>query len=155
MRKLFVIILLAIGLAGYSQSKHGKFLRPVPDNLFNLGTSKNPVVAITSSAWIPRPALNIVAAKWWIDKETKKVGFSSFSAIALGIGWEHYTPTSDTDPTPYNDYGFNGLLLLGENICVGVTFNYNVAGAAIIHFGADYNFPLKRPELLTGVKFEF
>ena len=138
-----------------SQSVWNGFFKPVPDNLFNFSTSSSPLVAISSSAWIPRPALSIIAAKWWINKETKKVDFAPFSAIALGIGWEHYTPTSDIDPTPYNDFGFNGLLFLGENICIGATFNYNLAGTAMIHFGADYNFPLKRPEILTGVKFEF
>jgi hypothetical protein len=122
--------------------------------LFSFDQSDKPLLAISSSAWISRPAVNIVAAKWWIDKDTKKIDFAPFSAIAVGIGWEHYVPTSVTDPTPYNDYGFNGLLCFGENICIGATFNYNLAGKAMIHFGADYNFPMKRPELMTGIRFE-
>ena len=157
MKKLILLFLLMLPLTGIAQSNLRAFLRPVPNDLFPLvvTTDRDITADQRASLWLPRPALTVVANKWWIDKETKNIKSALFSAIAFGLGWQHYEPTSPTDPTPYNDYGFNGLIFIGENVCAGLTFNFNLAGQSMIHMGADYNFAQKRPELLTGVKFEF
>ena len=146
-------LLLLIGIISISISLSAQFFKPVRSDLFTNITVDSKTKG--TSVWLPRPAYTIVANKWWIDKETKKIESKLFSAVAFGIGWQHYTPTSETDPTPYNNLGVNILVSVGEDICAGATFNYNLAGQVKIDFGLDYNFKQTRPELLTGIKIDF
>lgn len=151
MKRLIIILCLAVlSIAGYTQRPLKGFLRPVPKDLFGVAQSIDRDMAVNqrASVWLPRPAVNLTAIKWQWNKETKSFSATSFNSIGVGIGYQHFTATSDG---PLNDYGLNGLLLLGEHICAGIT----ISALGIINVGVDYNFTLRSFEPLTGIVIKF
>ena len=106
--KKFMIVLLffALTVPIFSQS----IWKPVPKNLFD-----NSAKAV-NTAWLWRFSGLVTANELnWVkaDKEFVSAPLSSLGPL---IGFRHYVPTSPTDETPYNDYGFNAGLLLGADI---------------------------------------
>jgi len=146
MKKLiifFAFLFIGIGLSA-------QFFRPVPKDLFSAELSADRTVKGTS-VWLLRPAITITAVQWNWDKEAKEFNASAFQSAGMGIGWQHFRPTSATDPTPYTNYGANILLLLGQDISIAGTFN----GLGLINIGCLYNFTLKEPGILLGVQLHF
>jgi hypothetical protein len=79
MKKLIILIFLLLPLTVMGQSNLRAFLRPVPNDLFKVIETTDQDVRVNQRTylWLPRPMMNIVAVKWWIDKDTKKIVLTS------------------------------------------------------------------------------
>jgi hypothetical protein len=145
MRKLIITLLVIVSTVTISAQN---MFKPVPDDLF----SKEPTADMKlkgNSIWLPRPAVTLTAIQWNWDSGTFHA--TAFQSVGLGIGWQHFIPTSDADLTPFNNFGFNALMLLGENILGALTFS----GLGILNLGVTYNLTIKQFGLLTGVSLKF
>jgi hypothetical protein len=153
MRKLLILFFLLLPLTVMAQSNLKAFLRPVPNDLFKVVATTDQDVRVNqrTSLWLPRPAATLTAIQWNWDGTAKTFHATAFQSVGLGIGWQHFVPTSDTDPTPFNNFGFNALMLLGENISGALTFS----GLGILNLGVTYNLTIKQFGLLTGVQLKF
>jgi hypothetical protein len=146
MKKAGMIILL-LGLGGLSVNaqSHNGFFKPLDQSMFGAKDLKSTTV------WLFRPAVNITAYKLTYNKDLKQLDQQAFSSAGLGGGLQHYT---EVNGMPYNDYGFNAILLLGisttenkANLGIAATVN----ALKILNFGIGYDFTGKNPFLLTGV----
>jgi hypothetical protein len=145
MKKVIIVLsFLLISLAGFSQ----KFFEPIPQNLFKkVGSSER--IELGTFKWLPRPAGELTATQWLWNKEKGSLDFSYFNSLGLGAGMQHYKALADG--TAFNNYGFNALVIIGENISAAVTF----CGFGVLNCGVVYNFPLKTFGLLTGIQYKF
>ena len=150
MKKLLIILFLAIGLSGMAQKPLKAFLSPVPNDLFKTAQIIDRDISVdqSSSVWLLRPSFTITAVQWNWDKTAKQFNAVAFQSAGIGIGWNHYT---EVNGLPFNNYGANALLLFGTDISAGITFS----GLGIFNFGVVYNFNLKQPGLLTGIQIKF
>ena len=148
MRKLFVLILLGISLAGYSQS----FLKPVDNTVFAKKLSTAGVT--TSGVWVFRPAVEVSAIK--ISYDNKQFISSSFTSAGVGVGYQHYI---QVDGSPYNNYGVNLLMLYTaiptESALTGMSFAVTFSALKFIDIGGGYDLQLKQPFGLLGAKYNF
>lgn len=162
MKKLiFVLFLFAISLTGFSQVKHWQgFLRPVDVNLFKNNqtaikiSSSDPnldgklVATIPTKLWIVRPVFEVTAVRWDWNKIDKRFYGSPFSSAGIGIGYQHFINVNDL---PYNNFGFNALLLFGNGFVVAGTFE----GFGLIDIGVGYDFTIRTIIPFTGIKIKF
>jgi len=150
MKKLLIILFLAIGLSGIAQRPFSKFLSPVPNDLFKTVQTIDRDISVDqkSSVWLLRPSFTITAVQWNWNKDSTQFDAVTFQSAGIGVGWNHYT---EVNGLPFNNYGANALLLLGKDISAAVTFS----GLGILNFGVVYNFTLKQPGLLTGIQIKF
>jgi hypothetical protein len=139
---LITVIFVTISFGAY-----GQFLKPVPKNLFSEVTVDSK--AKGNSIWMMRPAITVTAVQW--NYKDGAFSANAFQSAGFGAGWQHFRPVSSTDLTPYNDWGVNGMILLGTDISAAVT----VSGLGIINLGVLYNFTQKAPGILTGVQIRF
>lgn len=115
MKKLVILLfLISISLTGISQG----LFRPV--SLFPTKTENDHRVSLGDNAitqkweWRFDASLSIVELNY--NKATKQLASTAFSAVGPAIGYQHFVPTSATDPTPFNNYGFSFAVMLGESI---------------------------------------
>ena len=139
-RLLIVLSFLFIGIGLSAQ-----FFKPVPKTLFS-ETADRTIKG--TSVWLPRPAINLTAIQWNYDKVTKSFNATAFTSIGLGVGYQHFIDTPDG---AFNNFGFNAMMLLGENISGALTFS----GLGILNLGVTYNLTMKQFGLLTGVQLKF
>lgn len=151
MRKL-ILILIVFFACTVIQAQSNKFFQPVSSNLFK--QDLNAVKAIKTDVWLIRPAITLTAVQLNWNKELKQFDASAFNQAGLGVGYQHFVELPDG--SPYNNYGFNAILLLGAadlqpTMSVALTgsfFNY-------INVGGLYNFTNKAFGILTGVQLKF
>lgn len=158
MRKLlFMIPLLLITLAGFSQGFNG-FLKPVKDNpalkgleLTDKGFSDN-VALIRFTA-------GVEANQYIYNKVSKSVEQRFFSKAGFGLSYAFYSVREDG--TPYSDFSVNALVLttladespqlsfavtgtFWQYISAGLDFQPSLVGSDYIPvsvlFGAKYKF---------------
>ena len=140
-----------IGILAYSQDSAFKgFFKPVDQSLFKsaLSTDRDITSDYKASVWMLRPYIGVTAIHWNWDKDAKQFNASAFNSFGLGAGWQHFI---EVNGQPYNNYGANALLILGEQVSAAVTFS----AFSLFNFGAVYNITLKQPGILTGVKIIF
>lgn len=142
MKKLIILLFLLLPLTVMGQN----FFKPIPKTLFSEPTADRTIKG--NSIWLARPAVNITAIQWNYDKVTKSFYATAFTSIGLGVGYQHFIDTPDG---AFNNFGFNALMLLGENISGAVTFS----GLGILNLGVCYNISVKQFGLLTGVSLKF
>jgi len=160
MKKLLILMaFVAITISGFSQGPWRGFLRPVTHQQFvnrlnatcPLNTSVEP-----SSLWYFRPAIEISATQLTYDRTSKEWSSSSLTSAGLGLGYQHYI---DNNGTPYNNYGFNLLMLLGavptETTSASVSFAGTVSAFRLINVGGGYNVTTKNPFILLAVTYNF
>jgi len=150
MKKLLIFVFLMIGLSGMAQKPLKAFLSPVPNDLFKsaLTIDRDITSDYKASVWMLRPYIGVTAIHWNWDKDSKQFNASAFNSFGLGAGWQHFI---EVNGQPYNNYGANALLILGEQVSAAVTFS----AFSLFNFGAVYNITLKQPGILTGVKIIF
>lgn len=145
MKKLIILFLLLGFFLGGLHAQ--KFFAPVPKDYF----AKNGTKAIVGShEWLIRPQLGVIGVIWNWDKETKQFYSQAFDWIGLGVGYELFRPTSESDPTPYSLVGLNALIVFGPVITGAVT----IKALGIINAGVCYN-KTNKFGLLTGIQFRF
>ena len=114
MKKLFLVLSLLM-LAVFCQAQ--SIWKPVPVDLFKAinGNLKAGTAPVTGT-WIWRFEANVNLAGYQWDKATKSLVPMSCVGVGPGVGYKHYIPTSATDPTPYENYGFGAAVLFGADI---------------------------------------
>jgi hypothetical protein len=159
MKKLLILMaFVAITISGFSQSAWDGFLRPVTHQQFENRLAANPLKAVAtgSSVWLFRPAIEISATQLVYDRTTKDWASSSFTSAGVGLGYQHYV---DNNGTPYNNYGFNLLILFTaiptETSPASVSFAGTFSALKFIDIGGGYNATTKNPFVLLGISYNF
>lgn len=153
--KLLIIGLLLSGISTISVAQgHNRLFAPV-ENDFLLKMKANGTAVSNNTAWLPRIAAGMSAAQMYYDKESKNWTTSSLNAVCFGYGFQHFIQANDK---PYNDYGFNILVLLDikptETTYTAFSTAATVSALEYLNFGGGYNFTLKKPFLLTTITFD-
>lgn len=157
------VIVLAIALMsgvfsldGSAQDKNLKSMfRPVDDDMFaqRLELYGATDADKAQSVWLPRFNTAVAFVKLTPTSEDKQVFESKpFSAVGFGAGYQHFINSNNK---PYNNYGFNVLLLLNidptETGPSGISLAGTVNAFEFINVGAGYDFQAKTYFLMTGV----
>lgn len=157
--KRFIIALLfvAVSVMGYSQSKWDGFFKPVGQEMFYSkvkGTAGEALGA--SNVWLFRPAVELSAIQLNWNKTEKGFDAAAFKSAGLGVGYQHYI---EVDGNPYNDFGFNALVLLDmvptETSATGISGVLAVNALKVVSMGPGYNFTTKTFFILTGITYNF
>lgn len=157
MRKLLLLLLLCVPLIGSAQSKFTGFFKPVPDNLFpqKYFISRG---ANIPGTWLFRPQLSLTAVQLNYDKQLQKITAKNFVNAWIGIGYSHFV---NLDGEPFNNYGFNLLLLFGQEQPVTPARESSVSLAAVfnalgwVNVGPVFDLGSNKLGLLTGVSIKF
>lgn len=158
MKKLIILFLLVSVTCVLNAQKSDlttkvSLFKPVPSNLFKSQVAYNTTVGAiveVPSAWFLRLTAGAVTTRNTYDKVTKKWNTAPMSAVGMGAGYQHYTALADG--TPYNNYGFNLLLLTSVRLFDQEQATMGVGLFAtffqFINVGFDY-----MPGLEAGNKF--
>ena len=150
---VFALMLSGITLTSFAQSPNRIFAPVENDLLFKMKANGTAVSA--NHVWLPRVAAGLTAAQMYYNKETKEWNTKSLNALAFGMGYQHFIQANDK---PFNDFGFNLLLLIDilptENTQTAFSTAATVSTLEYLNFGAGYNFTLKSPFLLTTITFD-
>lgn len=147
MKKLIVFLaLLTTTTVLFSQTG---FFKGVDNDLFKGGRGLN-------SVWLFRPVVELTAMQFTIQNP---IQVESLSSLGTGISYQHFVPTSPTDPTPYNNFGVNGLVLFTQDplgvapakLAFAVTANV----WQYLNVGAGYSLAVKKFFILTGITYNF
>ena len=151
---IFALMLSGITLTSFAQPVN-KFFRPVDKDLL-VKMKANGAAVTDNHAWLIRPAVGVSAVQLYYDKTTKLWNATSLNAVGFGIGYQHFVQANDA---PYNDYGFNALILLDaiptEVSQTAISIAGTVSALQYVNMGAGYNLTLKKPFLLATVTFNF
>ena len=145
----FVFVMLSC----YSQDGPFKgFFGPVEKSLYkvrDLDTGKD----IVPNFWLFRPLVSLSAMQFMLKSP---VQVSSFSSLGTGISYSHFT---ERNGEPYNDYGFNILVLFTDNIGDIEPVKLSIAGSVslwqYINVGIGYSNSEKSLFLLTAISYNF
>jgi len=144
MRKLLIVVLLLISLAGFGQSK---FFGPVDQNMFSSGDK-----ALTGT-WLVRPAFQFTAMQFILKNP---VEVASLSQIGTGVSYAHFI---EQNGEPYQNFAVSGLVLFGQDLAGVAPAQLSLAGTITafqyINVGAGYTFGTKQFFILTGVTYNF
>lgn len=116
--KILILAVLLSGI-GLSANTQGLF-KPVPlfptTQTVDRTTHLNVQAISTSQSWFWRFDGAIDLAEINYNTVLKTLVPSGVETIGVGpcIGYQHFVPTSATDPTPINNYGFAGGVLFGD-----------------------------------------
>lgn len=113
MKRKFLLLLIGMTLAITVSAQD--IFKPLPKN-FLKDNAKALKADGAYSAWAWRFDASVALAELNYNKETKQLVSSAVSAVGPAIGYQHFVPTSATDPTPFNNYGISAALLFGTNI---------------------------------------
>ena len=145
---LFVFTLCTLSM--FSQS----IWKPVPSNLFQTGKYTTSL-SVIPSVWLWRVSANITAEELVWNKSTKQFNSAPLSSMGPAIGYRHYVAASDG--TTITDYGFNAILLLGEDINhvdpASIKLGLTVNCFQYVNIGIDTNF--KTVGILLGASINF
>jgi len=144
--------MLAFVFTAVAQGPLNGFFKPVKLNpaVKGLGTRAG------SSVWLLRPTVELSALQLVWNKENKAFDTKFINSAGLGVGYQHFI---DNQGEPYNNYGFNALLLFDvvptETTATTVSGAITVSVFELVNIGAGYNFGLKLPFLLSGITLKF
>jgi len=153
MKKLITLLFFVIlTITGFSQG----FFKPVDSEMFK--NDKGIRVLAVTQKWEFRPAITISAVQLNWNKGTKQFDASAFNSAGIGVGYQHFVELADG--TPFNNFGFNGILLLGADDILNPTvptISFAVTGSFLqyVQLGTLYNFTNKSFGILTGVNLKF
>lgn len=156
---IFAVLFSGMGITATAQGPFDGFFKPVT-NVQYLKHIKAKSVAevVPSGTWFVRPAVEAVGMKYTYNKDLKQVEVGSFLATGFGVGYQHYV---ESNGEPYNNYGFN-LLLLFNTIPLeestneaGISLAGTFSALKFIDIGGGYDFAMKELFVLTGLKLNF
>jgi len=157
MRRL-VVLLILITISGlvHSQGSWDGFFMPMSAQKFDRMVAGRGDKSIDPKLWLFRPAVSISAMKLMYDKELKQVSSASFTSLGLGLGYQHYV---NVDGLPYNNFGFNFLMLYTavptETTKSGISLAGTVSALKFIDIGVGFDFDVKQIFGLMGIKYNF
>lgn len=153
-----VVFLVFITICAYvhSQEAWDGFFQPMSAQKFDRMVASRGDRSINPKLWLFRPAVSISAMKLMYDKELKQVSSSSFTSLGIGAGYQHYI---NVDGLPYNNFGFNCLLLYSaiptETTKSGISLAGTVSALKFIDLGIGFDFDVKQVFGLMGIKYNF
>jgi hypothetical protein len=155
MKKLIIVLcLMTFTVLGISQSAKVGLFQPVPANLFeNRYTVKADVQV--PSVWLLRLNTGVMGTSYGINKVTKQFEVIPLSAVGFGISYLHY---KSVENLPFNDFGFNLLLLQNiqsAGMGIGLYGTYNTGPLGLLNIGGHYDFSAKQFLIDTGLTFHF
>jgi hypothetical protein len=132
------------------------FFRPVDKTMFIMRAASEEDLN-KQSVWLFRPTVEITAMQLIPSAtEGKMFDVSSFQSVGMGLSYQHFI---SIDGVPYNNYGFNFLLLFDaiprETVALNISPTVTVSALKIMNFGVGYHFGLNKPFLLTGLTYTF
>jgi hypothetical protein len=148
---LLTVLLMTLCLSSQAQSKWDGFFKPVDQELL----VRQRELGQPSSAWIFRPVVEISALQLTWDKDLKTFNSTSLTSGGMGIGYQHYI---EVNGVPYNNYGFNALLLFGMSTDVeeaSIALAATVSALRFINLGVGYDFGGAQLFFLTGIAYNF
>lgn len=163
MKRLVLIgILFLMTIVVLGQSKWDGFFRPVTTGntpAFREATRRvldeGYKAMGQTSVWLFRPTVGLSAIQFTWSKEAKAFQSVSFSSVGMGIGYQHYT---DVNNSPYNNFGFNALVLLNQSTSedpASISLAGTVSALEFVNLGAGYDVGRKVFFLLTAVNYSF
>jgi len=176
MKKLILFILFLLFLsAGYSQAENNLiqpaekvqssyytpspwdgFFRPMSMQQFDRLVAARGDKSINPKLWVFRPVVEVSAIKLSYDKELKQVSSASFTSMGFGLGYQHYI---NIDGLPYNNFGFNLLMLYTaiptETTKSGISLAGTVSALKFLDVGLGFDFDIKQVFGLMGIKYNF
>lgn len=148
MKKYFLIIVLFLAtIVTVGQNPWKGFWKPVTNE-----TSVIKSRDIGYSVWLFRPTVGLSAIQFVYDKECKCFHSEAFSATGMGVGYQHYI---DLNGQPYNNFGFNALVLFNATDPGTISLAGTVSALKFVSVGAGYNLGTKQVFFLTGVSYNF
>jgi hypothetical protein len=173
--RILILIVILSGLSMYASAQHPTprevaareaafkkevnpwqgFFKPVDKSLLNLSYALS--VEENKSVWLFRPTVEVSALQLIPSKvEGKVFDVSSFQSVGMGLSYQHFISYNGQ---PYNNYGFNLLLLFDaiprETTTLNLSFAGTVSFLEFMNFGAGYNLGMKKPFILTGLTYNF
>jgi len=157
MKKLIVLLaFIAFAVTAIAQSPWDGFFRPMSIQHFDKMVAHKGIKADVPRLWAFRPAVEISAMKLSYNKDSKQWSSSSFTSVGMGIGYQHYIYV---DESPYNNFGFNILMLYNavptETAEAGISLAGTVSALKFIDIGIGYDFQMKKAFGLMGIKYNF
>lgn len=158
MKKLIILLaFITFAVTAASQSPWDGFFKPFGVQAFDKRVAvKGLVKAVNPSVWVFRPAVELSAMKLTYDKNSKLWSSASFTSVGLGVGYQHYITV---DELPYNNFGFNLLMLYNaiptETAEAGISIAGTVSALKFIDIGIGYDFQMKAGFGLMGIKYNF
>jgi hypothetical protein len=157
MKRLVVFLsFLAICAYIHSQEAWKGFFQPMSAQRFDRMVATRGDRSIYPKLWVFRPAVSITAMKLIYDKELKQLSSTSFTSLGIGAGYQHYI---NVDGLPYNNFGFNLLMLYTaiptETTKSGISLAGTVSALKFIDLGVGYDFDVKQAFGLMGIKYNF
>jgi hypothetical protein len=156
MKKLILIISF-IAVAGILTAQ--SILRPVTKADFQVSntTLKGLQVSQINSLWTPRLNFGIEGSFTYYEPATKTLKTTALSAIGVGIGFQRFVLQNDL---PFNDWGFNALLMTDTQIQDGAIkagFKLGIFASYMNTFnlGPVYDITYKHFGLGTNITFKF
>lgn len=157
MKKLIILLaFIAFAATAIAQNPFDGFFRPMSNQHFDKMVAQKGLKADVSKLWAFRPALEISAMKLSYDKDSKQWSSASFTSVGMGIGYQHYIYV---DQIPYNNFGFNLLMLYNavptETAEAGISLAGTVSALKFLDVGIGFDFQMKVGFGLMGIKYNF
>lgn len=157
MKKLLIILFLAIGITAYCQDSPFKgFFKPINRALFILPDptiDRGIRVDESTNFWLFRPVVSITAMQFLFEKP---VTVSSLSSFGTGVSFQNII---NANAAPYTRFGFNALLLFSQKIgdVEPASLSFAVTGSFLnyVSVGGGYSLQAKKFFILTGVTYNF
>ena len=156
MKKLLIILFLAIGITAYCQDSPFKgFFRPLEQSIFEREVTTDGELKVdeTTSFWLFRPVVTLSAMQFILEKPVK---VTTLSSLGTGISYSHFI---NSNGVPYMNYAFNFLVLFGTEIAdvspLELSLAATVSAFQYVNVGIGYNFYDNKAFILTGIQFNF
>jgi hypothetical protein len=151
------LILLFAMVALFATTNAQSILKPIPNDYFAaLNKSNTLTIGVeTTSFWAPRLNGGVQGVSYFKNKVTNKIDRIDLSALCFGIGFLHY---KNADGVPFNDFGFNLLLLQNlqkAGMGIGIYGTYNTGPIGLLNLGVHRDFEMKQFLIDTGLTFHF
>jgi hypothetical protein len=153
--KRFLTLLAFMAVILTAGAQDNGFFKPVDKKMFAPRLVDARIVDAPRAVWLFRPTMQITAVQLTWNKEKKTFDSSPLSSIGPGVSYQHYI---EANGEPFNDYGFNALLLLGTDITKISPASLSLAGTfniSVINAGFGYNFGQRAPFILMGAVVKF
>lgn len=149
---LFLVVLMSFTLMTFGQSKFKGFFKPVSYDTPALHTR---ALGEATNVWLLRPIVTLSAVQFTWNPELKQFDSNAFSSTGMGISYAHYI---DVNNEPYNNFGFNLLVLLNSytiDQAASVSLAGTISALKFVSLGGGYDIGKKVFFLLTGVSYSF
>lgn len=151
-RITFMILFLLATVLTFGQDKWKGFFKPVT---YDTPSLKTRAAGQATNTWLFRPVVTLTAIEFVWNKELKQFDSGKFNSAGAGIGYAHYI---DVNNEPYNNYGFNLLVLMNQYDAkngAGISLVSAVSALKFVSVGVGYDLGRKTYFFLTGVSYSF